>query len=65
MTDARTIWDQREAKDREQEAAVVAVVKKHNAKAREDRITGEVVIRLVYKEGGVIKKRVEVHTEER
>lgn len=63
--DAKTAWQQRDDKAREQEQAVLTLAKKHNAAAREDRLCGEVVLRFRYKDGGIIGKEVEVHIIEK
>ena len=60
LDDARIAWQQREDKAREQEQAIIALLKQHNAAAREDKMNGELVLRLRYRDGGVYSKRIEV-----
>ncbi len=62
-SDARQAWQQRDDKARDQEQAVLALAKSRNAIARDQRLNGEVVIRLFYKDGGVMRKKVETHEE--
>jgi hypothetical protein len=66
LGDAKSIWNGRDAKEREQEALLVELVKRHNATARETKMSGDLVLRIKYKDGGVVKPtKVEVHVEER
>src|ERR1700690_515061 len=65
LGDARSIWQQREDKAREQEQAVLAIVKRHCDAAREDKLNGKVVFEFRYKDGGIMSKEVAVHVQEK
>lgn len=65
MADAKTVWQRRSEAAAEQERTLLAKIKEHNAEAREQRLNGEMVFRVWYKDGGIVKRRTEVFIDER
>lgn len=63
--DARSSWQQRDDNARAQETRLVTKVKEHNSEARQARMTGEIVHRTRYKDGGIIGMRTEVLIDEK
>ena len=61
LGDAKQAWANRDEKSQEQERSLLARVREHNAAARADKMSGEIVFRVRYKDGGIISKEAPVH----
>lgn len=59
-SDARAAWQQRDCKEREQEAELLKWLadngRAHNAEARVTRMNGVVTFEVTYRDGGIISK---------